>query len=616
MYMAATSAPRDACTVSLRALTHPWSLGAVLTLLVNDHVLKGLAPGWITGKLSDFAGLFFFPFLLTLAFGLLRLPRPHVSGFAMTAVWFAAIKTNPQVADAMSSLFPWSSRIIADPTDLVALVALLPAYSLWRSIERAQPIKIARRDIRTIAAACLAAASAIATSAVDPPSLGGLATFAGDVYVTNEVVLVSEDAGATWSEVEELPEGALAAIQTERAYLGIRCQNEQPNVCYKSERRPNAFEASFDGGITWEPLLANAPPDVFGPAPAVFLELFSIGCDETALLCVRDLIPPTGRSVREASDDAGTSWETLDQADSAAVPNLERVGGARCSFTAPTECFRALRFNQIWHRSTDGGLTWPEPLTELPEIWRSHDSVNDQQVRGAACVSSALCFRVFKPEGAVRPHLEESIDLGSTWRKSWSASSRLDSSRGVPVDMVVVGDLATLLVSLGRDGLLRRTPEGVWETLGVGSVPPLELPAVTEVFASPFLVAVWLVALGLGLFGLSLLRQSSTETDRATARPWWIGLLPLIVGVGYVPIAATATDTYPYGLFGGGGGAAWIWVVAAIVFIASAMIASRHSDRGVIGRATRTTVIAVVGVLLIALVGFLLLLVSGLGLLF
>src|SRR4051812_3923935 len=47
-------------------LVHPAPLAAVLVLAVNDHLLKGsgLLPGWLTGKLSDFAGLFFFPVLL------------------------------------------------------------------------------------------------------------------------------------------------------------------------------------------------------------------------------------------------------------------------------------------------------------------------------------------------------------------------------------------------------------------------------------------------------------------------------------------------------------------------------------------------------------------------
>ncbi|HET7846788.1 MAG TPA: hypothetical protein VFL72_04790, partial [Acidimicrobiia bacterium] len=85
---------------------------AVLTLLINDHVLKGNAPGWLTGKLSDFAGLLFFPFLATLIVGLIRLPKAHVVGFAVTVVWFVGMKTVPEIARATEGLHPWSSRII------------------------------------------------------------------------------------------------------------------------------------------------------------------------------------------------------------------------------------------------------------------------------------------------------------------------------------------------------------------------------------------------------------------------------------------------------------------------------------------------------------------------
>ncbi|PTL77153.1 hypothetical protein DAT35_45900 [Vitiosangium sp. GDMCC 1.1324] len=48
-------------------LLHPLVLAAVLLLLVNDHVLKQRWPSWWTGKLSDVAGLAFFPLLLQAA---------------------------------------------------------------------------------------------------------------------------------------------------------------------------------------------------------------------------------------------------------------------------------------------------------------------------------------------------------------------------------------------------------------------------------------------------------------------------------------------------------------------------------------------------------------------
>ena len=46
---------------------HPLPLTALAILSINDHWLKGsgLLPGALTGKLSDVAGLFFFPLLMT-----------------------------------------------------------------------------------------------------------------------------------------------------------------------------------------------------------------------------------------------------------------------------------------------------------------------------------------------------------------------------------------------------------------------------------------------------------------------------------------------------------------------------------------------------------------------
>jgi hypothetical protein len=45
-------------------LLHPVPLVALATLILNDHVLKQRYPGWVTGKLSDVAGMVFFPLFL------------------------------------------------------------------------------------------------------------------------------------------------------------------------------------------------------------------------------------------------------------------------------------------------------------------------------------------------------------------------------------------------------------------------------------------------------------------------------------------------------------------------------------------------------------------------
>jgi hypothetical protein len=86
-------------SISLRALHHPITILSIGVLLLNDHILKTLSPNAVTGKLSDFAGLFFFPFLLTTFLSLplerLRLSSRLIAAFAFssTAIWFSLIKT-------------------------------------------------------------------------------------------------------------------------------------------------------------------------------------------------------------------------------------------------------------------------------------------------------------------------------------------------------------------------------------------------------------------------------------------------------------------------------------------------------------------------------------------
>jgi hypothetical protein len=110
-----------------RDLTHPIPLLAILLLVANDHLLKGsgLLPGRLTGKLSDVAGLFFFPLLLVSILDPVAPQRvrgrPLALGCAAaTGLVFAALKLSPQ-ANALAAR--WGTFAL-DPTDLLALPAL------------------------------------------------------------------------------------------------------------------------------------------------------------------------------------------------------------------------------------------------------------------------------------------------------------------------------------------------------------------------------------------------------------------------------------------------------------------------------------------------------------
>lgn len=116
------------------SMTHPAIVAAVLLLVLNDHVFKQLWPGWISGKLSDFAGLAFFPLLLA---GLIEIVAPGMRGrrsllaaaIAATAMVFTAVQLVPPAADAYRvslGWLQWPFRLLADPSAEVALVRLTP----------------------------------------------------------------------------------------------------------------------------------------------------------------------------------------------------------------------------------------------------------------------------------------------------------------------------------------------------------------------------------------------------------------------------------------------------------------------------------------------------------
>ncbi len=107
-----------------RELARPLPASAVIILALNDHVLKQahVLPGWVTGKLSDVAGLFFFPILLfALARAVLGVPRSRVVRASLlagvTVLMFAAIKVVPAFNAIANHVL---GDVALDPTDLAA----------------------------------------------------------------------------------------------------------------------------------------------------------------------------------------------------------------------------------------------------------------------------------------------------------------------------------------------------------------------------------------------------------------------------------------------------------------------------------------------------------------
>ncbi len=122
----------------LRFFVHPIPLSAVMLMALNDHWLKYAYPGFLTGKISDFCGLFYFPiFLLGLAVGIQILvsqnqPSPSLLSKRnlLAAIFFTdflllTVKLNPNVARTIEQLFGnylFQIHIVSDRTDLLALM--------------------------------------------------------------------------------------------------------------------------------------------------------------------------------------------------------------------------------------------------------------------------------------------------------------------------------------------------------------------------------------------------------------------------------------------------------------------------------------------------------------
>ena len=105
-------------------ITHIFSVTSIALLGINDHYLKDVYPSWLTGKLSDFAGMVFFPLLVEL------LVRNRKIAVALTGLGFTLAKTTVIGNDVYNQFFQYmySFRgdirvvpLVMDYTDCIAL---------------------------------------------------------------------------------------------------------------------------------------------------------------------------------------------------------------------------------------------------------------------------------------------------------------------------------------------------------------------------------------------------------------------------------------------------------------------------------------------------------------
>ncbi|MGH3661825.1 MAG: hypothetical protein ACRDTQ_08195 [Micromonosporaceae bacterium] len=252
------------------------TLVAAMVLLVNDHVLKALWPGLITGKLSDVAGLAAAPALVGFALGLVApklAPRALVwCSLAVVGIGFGWVKATEDGAAAASAA--WSvvagpSQVLRDPTDLVALPALALSWWAWRQVAgRPPPDDAALTRVRMFIGLPLVLLAVTATSAVpDPPAATVVELRDGDVIVAGSIwPLRSETGVGGW---RPLTPGEVAAEWDRDDFTPLRqthaCVPGAWWHCYRvhgaalerdgSQQRHDGrllgVDESRDGGKTW-----------------------------------------------------------------------------------------------------------------------------------------------------------------------------------------------------------------------------------------------------------------------------------------------------------------------------------------------------------------------------
>ena len=107
----------------LKSFLSPLFVFSLVLLILNDFLLKATFHNTLTGKLSDFCGLFIFPIFWSAVF-----PKRKLSVFVLSGILFVFWKSEyaSGIIELLNPIFNIHRTV--DPTDLIALPVLLLAW--------------------------------------------------------------------------------------------------------------------------------------------------------------------------------------------------------------------------------------------------------------------------------------------------------------------------------------------------------------------------------------------------------------------------------------------------------------------------------------------------------
>ena len=243
---------------SVHLLSRPVSLLALFLLFLNDHVLRVLWPSWITGKLGDFAWLFFAPFALAALLALLipRSVREHEKLVGLLAFGIVGIAfflgnsftaTHGFVLVIVDGLLPFPVQIIRDPTDLIALVVFVPAWLMWENGALQASVDGAKGAVLVSIAACLTLANApMPDSGINCLQVEESRVIAASNYYT----FASQDGGLSWQKLDDKNRRDYCEefVWAADAYVA---DPDDENLLFRMNTGKR-FEVSEDQGQTWQ----------------------------------------------------------------------------------------------------------------------------------------------------------------------------------------------------------------------------------------------------------------------------------------------------------------------------------------------------------------------------
>lgn len=181
-----------------------WSFLLSLTVLIaNDLYLKSAFPGWLTGKLSDVAGIYLLALLITAA-----APNRRYVGATILALGFLYWKSplSQWFIDNVNSVLLTQIGRVVDYTDLLALIAI-PLAWVTVSDGAAKPRNLLSRRLLSIPVAVITVLAVSGTSVLMP---------FGEYSIRN-----------TDSENRVDEADFVAAIERVAAKYELRCENRE-----------------------------------------------------------------------------------------------------------------------------------------------------------------------------------------------------------------------------------------------------------------------------------------------------------------------------------------------------------------------------------------------------